>query len=437
MPDGGLDPQELKQSIEAVNLAFSEFKQKNDERLKEIEKKDAADPLLTEQLDKINKAMDLHQEAIDATNARLKRLAIEAPTEGGENCPEKKAQDWAEFAANSFGAPRVSDYSAEALGEYSTHLKRYLRRGEKAFGSDEFKALAVGGDPDGGYVVTPDTSGRIVSRIYETSPIRQYAAVQSTSSDSFEGMYDLDEVDFGWTTEKGARTETSTPQLDVWRIPVHEMYAEPRATQKILDDASIDIEGWLQNKVADKFARAEASAFINGDGVGKPRGFLTYSDRTSPGVYQLGALERFGTGASGDFAATPDASDVFIDALYSLKPQYRANAVWALNRATTGAVRKLKNSDGDYIWAPGMQQGQPASILNHSMASFEDMPDIGANSLSIAIGDFGAGYQIVDRIGIRVLRDPYTAKPFIKYYSTKRVGGDVIDFDAIKLIEFA
>jgi len=210
------------------------------------------------------------------------------------------------------------------------------------------------------------------------------------------------------------------------------LYAFPKATQKILDDAAINLEAWLSGKVSEKFARDEAAAFVNGDGVSKPRGFLTYlTGTTLPGT-----IEQVATGVSGAFAAAPSGGDVLIDALYGLKAQYRANATWFMNRATTKLARKLKDSDGSYIWSPGIAAGQPASILGYPTASFEDMPDPAANSLSIAVGDMRAAYQIVDRVGIRVLRDPYTAKPYVGFYTTKRVGGDVVNFEALKIVRF-
>jgi HK97 family phage major capsid protein len=299
-------------------------------------------------------------------------------------------------------------------------------------GPDERKALSVGTDPDGGYVVNPDLSGRIVLKVFESSPMRAYASVQVISSDALEGLFDLNEASSGWVGETDSRPETNTPQLGKWRIPAHELYAKPKATQKLLDDASINMEAWLASKVSEKFARDEANAFVVGNGVNKPRGFLTYSSGTT----LPGTIERFDTGVNGAFAAAPNGGDVLINALYGLKQQYRANATWFMNRATLKLTRKLKDSDGAYLWSPGIAAGQPASLLGYPVASFEDMPDPATDSLSIAVGDMREAYQIVDRLGIRTLRDPYSAKPYVEFYTTKRVGGDVVNFEAIKLIEF-
>lgn len=296
----------------------------------------------------------------------------------------------------------------------------------------ERKALSVGSDPEGGYVVYPDMSGQIVQKVFETSPMRAYASIQTISTDALEGIFDLNEASFGWVEETESRSETNTPDIGRWRIPVHEMYAFPFATQKLLDDAAIDMENWLSMKVADKFARAEADAFVNGSGVGQPRGFLTYSDGTT----LPGTIEQFDTGVNGAYAAAPDGGDVLIDALYGLKAPYRANATWFMNRATTKLTRKLKDSDGAYLWSPGIAAGQPATLLGYPVAAFEDMPDPATGSLSVAVGDMRAAYQIVDRIGIRVLRDALTNKPYIGLYTVKRVGGDVVNFEAVKLVKF-
>jgi HK97 family phage major capsid protein len=211
------------------------------------------------------------------------------------------------------------------------------------------------------------------------------------------------------------------------------MYAEPRITQKLLDDSMVNVEAWLADKVSTKFARKENAAFVNGDGVGKPRGFLTYASGTT----LPGTIEQRNTGVSGGFATGSAAADILISTIYGLKQGYRSGSNWFMPRSATAEVRKLKASDGSYLWQPGIMAGQPATLLGYSVIEFEDMPDIAADSLSIAFGDMNEAYQIVDRVGVRVLRDPYTAKPYIKFYTTKRVGGDVLNFEAIKLISFS
>lgn len=427
------DAKELAKAVEGVKTGFEAFKEANDQRLKEIEAKGAADPLLEEKLAKIEKDMDAKQAKLDQFELAMKRQNRTVVDEKGNEIDlDAKAAKWANMVARSRGT-RVEDFGAKQLDAYKQAFDTFLRKGDEIIGADEKKALSVGTDPDGGYVVHPDMSGAIVTKVFETSPMRAYASIQVISTDALEGLYDLEEAASGWVGETDARSETGTPQLGKWRIPVHELYAKPKATQKILDDAEINMEAWLATKVSEKFARDEAAAFVNGSGVNKPRGFLTYPDGTT----LPGTIERINTGANGAFDAAPNGGDALIDALYGLKAQYRANATWFMNRATTKLARKLKDSDGAYLWSPGIAAGQPASLLGYPIAAFEDMPNPATGSLSIAVGDMRAAYQIVDRVGIRTLRDPYSAKPYVEFYTTKRVGGDVINFEAIKLIEFS
>lgn len=420
------------QAVEAVNRAFEEFKKANDARLAEIEKKGAADPLLDEKLARIESDMQKAQAIANEAVLAVKRQTRVVTDENGDKIDlDQKAFDWANMNARRRGTA-VGSYTASDLNGYKSAFESMLRKGEEVLGAEERKALSVGADPDGGYVVYPDMSGRIVQKVFETSPMRAYASVQVISTDALEGLYDLNEASSGWVGETEARTETNTPQIGKWRIPVHELYAKPKATQKILDDASINMEAWLAGKVAEKFGRDESTAFVSGNGINKPRGFLTYaSGTTNPGT-----IERFKTGVSSAFAANPGGLDKVIDALYALKAPYRANATWFMSRAVTALARKLKDSDGQYQWQPSNQAGQPATLLGYPVAAFEDMETLAANSLSMAVADMREAYQIVDRIGIRTLRDPYSAKPYVEFYTTKRVGGDVVNFEAIKLIEF-
>jgi HK97 family phage major capsid protein len=427
------DAKQLAEAVDGVKRGFEAFKEANDQRIKEIEAKGAADPLLDEKIAKIEKEMDAKQARLDQFELSIKRQNRTVTDEhGNEVNLDAKAMHWANMVARSRGT-RVEQFSASDLDGYKSAFNSFLRKGDEIIGADEKKALSVGTDPDGGYVVHPDMSGQIVTKVFETSPMRAYASIQVISTDALEGLFDLEEASSGWVGETDARSETGTPQLGKWRIPVHELYAKPKATQKILDDAEINLETWLAQKVAEKFARDEAAAFVAGNGVNKPRGFLSYADGTT----LPGTIERINTGANGAFAAAPSGGDALIDALYGLKAQYRANATWFMNRATTKLARKLKDSDGAYLWSPGIAAGQPATLLGYPVAAFEDMPDPATGSLSIAVGDMRSAYQIVDRVGIRTLRDPYSAKPYVEFYTTKRVGGDVVNFEAIKLIEFS
>lgn len=419
-------------AIDALHAGFEEFKKANDERLAQIEKKGSADVVTEAKLQKIEADLEKAQKIADEAVLASKRQSRVVTDANGDAVDlDRKAQDWASMNARRRGTV-AGEFRANDMDGYKAAFDTFLRKGEEVMGPDERKALSVGTDPDGGYVVNPDLSGRIVMKVFESSPMRAYASVQVISSDALEGLFDLNEASSGWVGETDSRAETNTPQLGKWRIPAHELYAKPKATQKLLDDASINMEAWLASKVAEKFARDEANAFVVGNGVNKPRGFLTYSSGTT----LPGTIERFDTGVNGAFAAAPNGGDVLINALYGLKQQYRANATWFMNRATLKLTRKLKDSDGAYLWSPGIAAGQPASLLGYPVASFEDMPDPATDSLSIAVGDMREAYQIVDRIGIRTLRDPYSAKPYVEFYTTKRVGGDVVNFEAIKLIEF-
>lgn len=326
-----------------------------------------------------------------------------------------------------------------ANGEAKAALVAYLRKGEQRLTPAQRdalerheKALSVDSDPDGGYVVTPDTSGRISTIIYETSPVRSVASVQSITTDALEGLFDGDEAAAEWVSERGSRTATDTPQLGQYRIPVHELYANPRATQKLLDDAAVDIEAWLATKVADRFARTENLAFVLGSGVGQPRGFMTYPNGTN-----RGQVEQLPTGSTSGFTA-----ESVIDVVYALKNGYRAGAVWAMNRATVGQVRTIRDDSGattgtgQFMWTPGFG-GEPSLLAGYPIVEMEDIADAEDGALFAAFGNFRAAYQIVDRQGVRVLRDPFSAKPFVEFYTTKRTGGDVINFEAFKIARSA
>lgn len=432
MPKDNLDLEEISASVVEVKKLFEQLKESNEERIKEAVK-GVVDPLLTEKASKINAEIDKHQKSIDDLFAAMKKKSVYL--DGKQVDTEEldaKALSWAKVAAKRRGTD-VAEFDNEALKGYGVAFKSFLRKEERTLTGDEVKALSVGSDPDGGYLVTPDTSGRIVKKLFETSPMRQFASVQMISTDALEGMGDYDEAGAGWVGETEARTETTTPQLQIWRIPVHELYAKPKATQKLLDDAAVDVEAWLAGKVAERFTRLENAAFVSGNGVGKPRGFLDYP----AGTTIPGQIQRLGTGVSGGFAATPDGADVLINTITAMKEPYRGGAVWAMNRGTQGAVRLLQDNDGKYLWQPSIVAGQPSTLLGYGVAGFEDMPAISAGSLSIAFANFAEGYQIVDRMGIRVLRDPFSAKPYVEFYTTKRVGGDVLNFEAIKLVVFS
>lgn len=424
---------EAKAALDAQKTAFEAYKEANDAALDEVKAGGKADPLLKEKLVKIDAAIETQQKALDAFELSQKRSTKTYVDENGNPIDlDAKAQDWRDRVARRRNE-QTEGFGHSELQEYKQNFLMFARKSSDHFGVEETKALSVGSDPDGGYLVPPDMSGRIAKIEYESSPMRQYASVMQTGSGSVSGIYDDNEVDFGWVGETGDRSETGTPEIGRWSIPVHEVYANPRATQRMLDDSDFNVEGWLIDKISNRFVRAENSSFCVGNGAERPRGFLTYANGTS----MREEIQQKKTGVNGAFAAAPDGGDVLLDALYSLKASYRSKAVWFMNRLTVAAVRKLKDSNGAYLWAPGAAAGQPAMLMGYPQASFEDMPNIGTGSLSIAVGDMGSAYQIVERQGVRLLRDPYTSKPYVTFYATKRVGGGLVNGEALKLIKFA
>lgn len=300
----------------------------------------------------------------------------------------------------------------------------YLRADDRAV---EAKALSVGSNPNGGYLVPTAQSSRIIQKIFESSPIRQLATIETIGTEALELPIDVNDMDAGWEGEEQAPGETSTPGVGLQRIPVYEMRAKPKATQKILEDAAMNVEAWLAGKLADKFARTEATAFVSGNGVNKPRGILSYGAGTGRNL-----LPQVVSGA-----ATEITADVIVKMPYEIKSAYLANANWIMKRSTVQSVMLLKDGQGQYLWRPGLAAGQPATLGGYSIVMADDMPAIEAGSLPVAFGDFRRGYTIVDRLGITTLRDPYSAKPFVEFYSRKRVGGAVVDFDAIALVKIA
>ena len=338
------------------------------------------------------------------------------------------------LSLNGGGAPVQG-----GLREVGAALRSLIRNGDDAPLASLITAnasMSVGSDPDGGYAVIPTFSTEITRRVRELSPIRQLARVLEVSSDRFEELLDLDEAEANWVGETQARPETSTPRLGRIEIPVHEIYAMPKVTQKLLDDSQIDIASWLVEKCTERFARKEGPAFVSGDGVGKPRGFLTYPTAATPDASRAwGTFQHLNTGTSGGFGS--GGTDALISMTYSIKTPYRPNAKWLMNRQTAAAVRLLKDSQGRYLWQDGGNlEGAPDRLLGFEVVLCEDMPDVAANSLSIAFGDFKAGYTIIDRFGLRLLRDPYSAKPHVLFYAYKRTGGDAVNFDAVKFLRF-
>jgi HK97 family phage major capsid protein len=311
----------------------------------------------------------------------------------------------------------------------------YLRSGD----DDALRGLEMDGKAmssvmaaDGGYLVDPQTADTIKGTLSSTASLRAVASVVTVDATSYDVLVDHSEMGAGWATETGSMTETTTPQIDRISIPLHELSALPKASQRLLDDSAFDIEGWLAGRIADKFARSEAGAFINGDGIDKPKGMLTYPQVENE-IWEWGNIGYVPTGVAGGI----QSGDPIVDLVYALGAVYRANGTFVMNSKTAGTIRKLKDNDGRFLWSDGLAAGEPARLMGYPVLVAEDMPDIANGSTAIAFGDFGAGYTVAERPDLRVLRDPFSAKPHVLFYATKRVGGAVSDFAAIKLLKFA
>ncbi|MCL4768144.1 MAG: phage major capsid protein, partial [Hyphomicrobiaceae bacterium] len=301
--------------------------------------------------------------------------------------------------------------------------------------SVEGKALSVGSEADGGYLVPEAAERAIMTELADLSPIRGIAGAITISSTLYKRPFAVAGANAGWVGETAARPQTAGPGLAELSFPTLELYAMPAATLTLLDDAAVDVESWLAGEVRQAFAAQEGSAFVGGDGVNAPRGFLSHT-AVAEDDWSWGKLGYVATGVDGGFAED-DPADVLIDLVFSLKAGYRRNARFVMNRLTQSAIRKLKDGDGHYLWQPSIAAGLQPTLLGYPITECEDMPDMAPGSLSLAFGDFRRGYLVVDRSGIRALRDPFTAKPYVLFYTTKRVGGGVQDFNAIKLLKLS
>ena len=324
--------------------------------------------------------------------------------------------------------------SADFDAPHQKAFGAYLRSGD----DDGLRGLEIEGKSlttvaaEGGYLVDPRTADTVKGTLSSTASIRAIANVVTIDATSYDVLIDHAEMGAGWATETGTLAETDGPQIDRIKIPLHELSALPKASQRLLDDAAFDVEGWLAGRIADKFARSEAGAFINGDGIDKPTGFLTYT-KVANDTWAWGDIGYVATGSAGAIAD----GDPIVDLVYAVGAEYRANGTFVMNSKTAGTIRKLKDNDGRFLWSDGLAAGEPARLLGYPVLIAEDMPDIAADAYAVAFGDFAAGYTIAERPDLRVLRDPFSAKPHVLFYATKRVGGAVSDFAAIKLLKFA
>ncbi len=397
--------------LNEMRSAFEAFKADNDKALADL-KKGQADVVQTEKVDRINTEISTLQKALDETNAML-------------------------AAIRTGGAGTAAD---PAVAEHARAFNSWFRKGDRAVDADlhalEVKAaLTTDSDPDGGYLVPEEMASTIDRVVGTVSVMRDISSVMTISGDTYTKLVNMGGAGAGWVGEREARPETAAPTLRQLVFNTMELYANPAATQKMLDDGRIDIGQWLGNEVAEAFAEQEGAAFISGNGVNKPRGLLAY-DPVANASWAWGKIGFVKSGGAAGFAAD-DPADAIIDLTYALKQGYRNGASFLMSDATMGAVRKLKDGDGAYLWRiPEGSEGVP-TILGKPVRTDDNMPAIGANDFPIAFGNFPRAYLIIDRFGIRVLRDPFTNKPFVHFYTTKRVGGGVQNFEAVKLLKIA
>ena len=400
---------EIKDAFDDFLRAFTEFKTANDDRLAALERR-SGDVVTEEKVDRINKALDDQKRALDALTLEAGRPAL--------------------------GAERKQHTDRDAL-ERKLAFDRYVRKGD-AGGLDALElksAFSAGSNADGGYTVPLEIENTIDDILAKASPIRAIATVRQIGGNVYRKPIATSGPATGWVAETASRPQTDTPTLAVIDFPAMELYAMPAETPTLLDDSAVDIEQWLASEVQIVFAEQEGAAFVGGNGTTQPKGFLSEAI-VADASWSWAHLGYIASGADGAFASS-NPTDALVNLAYAPKQAYRANGTWVMNRKTESVIRKFKDSTGNYIWQPGAAAGQPPTLMGYPVAEAEDMPDIASASYSIAFGDFARGYLVVDRVGIRTLRDPYSAKPYVLFYTTKRVGGGVQNFEAIKLMKFS
>jgi len=398
---------ETSAAYEQMMRGWEAFKEENERRVAEVEKRGSADVTLVEKVNRIGDSLDEYRRTMDGHILKQSR-----PSLGGA------------------GQPR----SAVSL-QHKTAFETYIRKGEAGnLAALEAKALSIGSSTDGGYLVPPEVEASVTLAMRDISPIRAIATVQQVSSNVYNKAFSTTGFAAGWVAETAVPAQTATSNLAQMSFQTMELYAMPAASSQLLDDSIVNIDQWITDEVKITFAQQEGTAFVSGNGNSQPKGFLSYP-MVAQSSYAWGSLGYVATGVAGALPAT-NPSDKLFDLIYSLKAGYRQNAHWILSRSTQSVIRKLKDSYGDYLWSPALGPGGPATLMGFPIAESEDMPAIGTSSFSLGFGDFARGYLIVDRIGMRILRDPFTVKPYVLFYTTKRVGGGVQDFDAIKLMKF-
>lgn len=422
---------EIKEVIEKLGHQFNEFKTEIDARQKAIEAKGHVDPLLQEKLDKMAEGLsaidamkaecDTHAETVAELKAKHAELEEQLNTpisigNGETIIPKELKQKTIEFLRT--GDPGIR---AEVNEKHAAICK--------ALG----KSLNLTVQEEGAIFYSTTTDPALIPLVRETTPMRQIATIKTIGGSAYERMKQTGAAAGGWVGEREARPETTAPTYAKKIIEAHEQYANPAVTQQMLEDPDFDIEAELNMDIARTFSINENTAFVVGNGEKKPRGFLTYATSTTPGTEEL---EYIPSGGDGVFAATSPHT-LFDTVIGTLKDEYHANARWMIKRALLAEVMKMVDDQKQLIWQPSLQQGMPSLLRGFPITRANDMPAKASNSLSIAFGDFRAGYTIVDRRGVRLVRDPYTNKPFVMMYTTMRVGGDVMQHEAIKVVKFA
>lgn len=388
------DATDPKALVGQLNAAFEEFKKTNDEAVG----KKADDALVQSKLNEINGELDKLTKALDAANEQIAAAAISTPGDMKPTDPE-----------------------------YLNAFKAHMRRGTVE------AAMSVGTAQDGGYMAPVEWDRTVTNKLKQLSPIRANAQVISISTTGFSRVYNDGVIGSGWVGETAPRPETATPGLTTLNFTPGEIYANPAITQQALDDVAIDLEQWLADEIDGEFAIQENVAFLSGNGTNKPYGILTYvTGAANAAKHPFGAIT--GTTVAGAAAVT---TDEIIDLVYSLPSERNQNAKFYLNRTSLGKLRKLKDGQGNYIWQPTYVAGEPSTLAGYPVVEVPGMPNMTTGLVSILFGDMAATYLVVDRVGIRVLRDPYTNKPFVHFYTTKRVGGGVQNPEYMRFIKQA
>lgn len=403
---------DLVRQVETVNRAFEEFKAANDERFKSLATKGSVDALLDEKLKKISADIEAGQKTLDE---HAKKVAALSAGGGGkaEQSPEARA--------------------------YGGHFNAYFRRGENEGEVKQYNATATrGSNPDGGYLVTNEMEKEVDRVLGTISAVRGIARVISIGAAAYQKLVNQGGTSSGWVGENDARPATNTPQLSKLEFPAMELYANPFASQTLLDDAQMDIAAWLADEVSIEFAEEEGAAFVTGNGVAKPRGLLSY-DFIANASWSWGKVGYVASGKASTFDTDTgnNGTEKLVSLIHALKQGYRNNARFMMNTGTLETVRKFKDANANYVWQPSVQVGTPSTLLGYQVTDDDNMPNVGAGEYPVLFGDFARAYLIVDRQGIRVLRDPYTNKPYVGFYTTKRVGGGIQNFQAVKALKIA